>query len=413
MVQVSDLSRSIVAFEHSSTLVAVIEMGARSWLVAASVPSVERQPLKKIDPDAAAVLRLIERWRGEAVEAGRTIARIVVAYEAGRDGFWLARWLIARGIEVHVIHSASVAVSRERKRAKTDRLDVAMLMRVLLGWLRGERGHCGMVAIPTLEQEDARRPSRERESLVGERSRIINRMKSALARLGIRGFKAHLRKAPERLETLRTPEGTALPPNILEEFRRDMARLALVREQIVEIEKSRIERLQRAPDTGPHAMVRLLAKVIGIAIETADMLVQEVLSRNLRDRRAVARYAGLTGSPDESGTKRREKGLAKAGNARVRRGLIQLAWRFLQFQKQSALVKWFRLRTEGPSGARKTTMIVALARADCALAHGHDRRSAGRCGAAAGLVAVLVAFASPRSTGRRSKRRRAPPDCNR
>ena len=362
MVQVNDLSRSIVTFEQSSTLVAVIEMGARSWLVAASVPGVERQPLKKIDPDAAAVLRLIERWRGEAVEAGRPIARVVVAYEAGRDGFWLARWLIARGIEVHVIHSASVAVSRERKRAKTDRLDVAMLMRVLLGWLRGERGHCGMVAIPTLEEEDARRPSRERESLVGERSRIINRMKSALARLGIRGFKAHLRKAPERLERLRTPEGTALPPNILEEFRRDMVRLALVREQIVEIEKARIERLVHAPDTGPHAMVRLLAKVIGIAIETADMLVQEVLSRNLRDRRAVARYAGLTGSPDESGTKRREKGLAKAGNARVRRGLIQLAWRFLQFQKQSTLVKWFRLRTEGPGGARKTTMIVALAR---------------------------------------------------
>ena len=362
VVQVNDLSRSIVAFEQSSTLVAVIEMGARSWLVAASVPGVERQPLKKIDPDAAAVLRLIERWRGEAVEAGRTIARIVVAYEAGRDGFWLARWLIAGGIEVHVIHSASVAVSRERKRAKTDRLDAAMLMRVLLGWLRGERGHCGMVAIPTLEEEDARRPSRERENLVGERSRIINRMKSALARLGIRGFKAHLRKAPERLETLRTPEGTALPPNILEEFRRDMVRLALVREQIVEIEKARIERLVHAPDTGPHAMVRLLARVIGIAIETADMLVQEVLSRNLRDRRAVARYAGLTGSPDESGTKRREKGLAKAGNARVRRGLIQLAWRFLQFQKQSTLAKWFRLRTEGPSGARKTTMIVALAR---------------------------------------------------
>ena len=132
-----------------------------------------------------------------------------------------------------------MAVSRERKRAKTDRLDVAMLMRVLLGWLRGERGHCGMVAIPTIEQEDARRPSRERESLVGERSRIINRMKSALARLGIRGFKAHL-------GTLRTPEGTALPPNILEELRRDMARLALVREQIVEIEKARIERLVHA-----------------------------------------------------------------------------------------------------------------------------------------------------------------------
>jgi transposase len=128
------------------------------------------------------------------------------------------------------------------------------------------------------------------------------------------------------------------------------------------IEKTRVERLERAPDTGPHAMVRLLSRVIGIGIETADMLVREILSRKLRDRRAVARYAGLTGSPDESGLKSREKGLAKAGNARVRRGLIQLAWRFLMFQKDSALARWYRIRTEGPNGARKTTMIVALAR---------------------------------------------------
>src|SRR6266480_1634447 len=217
-----------------------------------------------------------------------------------------------------------------------------------------------MVAIPTMEEEDARRPNRERESLVNERSRIVDRMKSALARLGIRGFKPHLRKAPERLAGLRTAEGTGLPANIIEEFRRDMARLALVREQISSIEKTRAERLERAPDTGPHAMVRLLARVIGIGIETADMLVREILSRKLRDRRALARYAGLTGSSDESGLKSREKGLAKAGNARVR--LIQLAWRFLMFQKDSALARWYRTRTEGPSGARKTTMIVALAR---------------------------------------------------
>ena len=109
-------------------------------------------------------------------------------------------------------------------------------------------------------------------------------------------------------------------------------------------------------------MVRLLARIVGVGIETADMLVREVLSRNLRDRRAVARYAGLTGSPDESGSKRREKGLAKTGNGRVRRGLIQLAWRFLMFQKGSALAHWYRARTAGPKGARKTTMIVALAR---------------------------------------------------
>ena len=358
----NDLSRSLIAFEQSATLVVVVELSAKSWLVAGAVPGVQRQPLKKLEPDAPGLLRLIERWRVEAVKAGKAIHRVVLAYEAGRDGFWLARWLIAREIEVHVIHSASVAVSRERKRAKTDRLDAAMLMRVFLGWLRGERGHCGMVAIPTLMEEDARRPGRERECLVDERTRIVNRMKSALARLGIQGFKAHLRKASQRLGALRTPEGAELPANITAELRRDMARLALIREQIAAIEQARIDRLQQEPDTGPHMMVRLLASVIGIGIETADMLVMEILSRNLRDRRAVARYAGLTGSPDESGAKRREKGLTKAGNARVRRSLIQLAWRFLQFQKESALAKWFRSRTEGSSGARKTTMIVALAR---------------------------------------------------
>jgi len=362
MTQVDDLSRSVDAFDQDTSLTVVVEMSEASWLVTGMVPGVDRRPLKKLKPDPDALLRLVERWRSEAEKTGRTIERVALAYEAGRDGFWLARWLRVRGIEVHVIHSTSVAVSREHRRAKTDRLDTEMLMRVFLGWLRGERGHCGMVAIPTLEEEDAKRPSRERESLVGEHTRIVNRMKSALARLGIRGFKPKLRKAPERLAALRTPEGSAIPANMLDEFRRDMARLAVVREQIEEIEQARLERLEQAPAARPNAMVHLLARIIGVGIETADMLVREVLSRNLRDRRAVARYAGLTGSPDESGSKRREKGLARAGNARVRRGLIQLAWRLLMFQKDSALARWYRARTEGPKGARKTTMIVALAR---------------------------------------------------
>src|SRR3712207_3833184 len=140
-----------------------------------------------------------------------------------------------------------------------------------------------------------------------------------------------------------------------------MARLRLIRDQVKELEAARAERLEAAPASGQNAMVRLLARVIGVGVETADMLVHEILSRGLRDRRAVARYAGLTGSPDESGAKRRERGLAKAGNARVRRGLMQLAWRFLRFQSESALAKWYRERTEG-GGKRKTTMIVALAR---------------------------------------------------
>jgi transposase len=362
MPQPNDLSRSLIPLQQDSTLVAVIELSRSSWLVAGTVPGIERQPLKKLDADEQALLRLLRRWQDEATKAGRTIARIAVAFEAGRDGFWLARWLRSRGIEVHVIHATSVAISREHKRAKTDRLDTAMLMRVFLGWLRGERGHCGMVAVPSAEEEDAKRPSRERESLVGERTRIVNRMKSALARLGIRGFKPELRSAPKGLEALRTPEGLPIPPNTLAEFRRDLARLAVVREQIAAIEQARLERLEQAPKAGPHAMVRLLASVVGVGVETADMLVQEVLSRDLRDRRAVARYAGLTGSPDESGSKRRDKGLAKSGNARVRRGLIQLAWRFLMFQKESALARWYRARTGGAQGARRTTMIVALAR---------------------------------------------------
>ena len=361
MQKLNDLSRCLTPLEPDSTLIAVIEMSLSSWLVAGIVPGVERQPLKKIAVDESVLLKLLHRWREEAEKAGYMIKRITVAFEAGRDGFWLARWLMARDIEVHVIHTSSVAISREHRRAKTDRLDTELLKRAFLGWLRGERDHCKMVAIPTIKDEDGKRPNRERESLVGEQSRIINRIKATLVRLGVRGFNPKLKKAAERLEGLRTPEGEPIPPNTLSELYRDMERRRLVRDQIRQIESARLDRLEHAPGEGAHAMVRLLARVMGIGIETADMLVREVLSRNLRDRRAVARYAGLTGSPDESGKKRREKGLARSGNPRVRRGMIQLAWRFLLFQNDSALAQWFRARTENARGTRKT-MIVALAR---------------------------------------------------
>src|SRR5215207_371175 len=215
MPQPNDLSRSPIALNQDDTLIAIIEMSRSSWLVAGIVPGIARHPLKKLMADAAALLGLLERWRGEATQAGRQITRIVVAFEAGRDGFWLARWLQARGIEAYVIHPSSVAVSREHRRAKTDRLDTELLKRAFLGWLRGERGHCTMAAIPTVEEEDAKRPNREHASLVGERTRIVNRMKSTLARLGVRGFTSTLRKASERLDTLRTPEGMPLPPNTL------------------------------------------------------------------------------------------------------------------------------------------------------------------------------------------------------
>ena len=357
----NDLSRCLAALTMDHTLIAVIEMSQSSWLVAGIVPGVERQPLKKLVPDEAALLALMQRWRGEAERAGCSITRIAVAFEAGRDGFWLARWLKGHDIEAHVIHASSVAVSREHRRAKTDRLDTELLKRAFLGWLRGERDHCKMVAIPSLQEEDAKRPGREREGLVAEANRIVNRMKAAFVRLGIRRFNSKLKTASRRLDDLRTPEGQPIPPHALAELKRDMERRHFIRAQIRNIEQDRLEQITKAPDTRPNAMVRLLARVIGIGIESADMLVQEVLLRNLRDRRAVGRYGGLTGSPDSSGAISRDKGLARSGNARVRKGMVQLAWRFLMFQKDSALVQWFQRRTANAPGTRKT-MIVALAR---------------------------------------------------
>ena len=362
MSQPFDASRSLTSLEQDSIIIAVIEMSQAKWLVAAVVPGVERQPLKRLDADEAALLKLLHRWRNEAGQAGREIKRIVVAYEAGRDGFWLARWLRVRGVEAYVIHPASIAVSREHRRAKTDRLDTELLLRAFLGWLRGEKRHCSMVAIPTVEEEDARRPNRERGNLVTEQTRIVNQIKAILTRFGIRTFRPTLRKAEEHLEGLRTAEGLPLLENTRAELRRHLARLHVVREQIRAIEQSRLGKLAMTSEKGRHAMVRLIARVVGVGVETADMLVNEVFSRHLRDRKAVARYAGLTGSPDESGKRRRERGLARAGNARVRCGMIQLAWRFLRFQKDSALTQWFQARTADGRGSTRKTMIVALAR---------------------------------------------------
>ncbi|MCW2240450.1 IS110 family RNA-guided transposase [Azospirillum canadense] len=361
MAKPDDLSKPRLTLDHGSTLVCVIEMSGSSWLVAATVPGVDRRPLQKLPVNPARLLEQVERWRGEAARAGRPITRTVVAYESGRDGFWLTRLLQGHGIEAYVIHASSVAVSREQRRAKTDRLDTEMLMRALLGWLRCEPGHCRMVAIPTIAQEDARRPGRERDGLVTDRTRLTNTIKAELALWGIRGFKPGLRKAADHVEALRTADGAPLPPNTLARLHRLLERRRLVGEQIAAIERDAAQAVERDP-TGPNALVLLLAKIKGIGLETAQMLVHEVLSRNLRDRRAVARYAGLTGTPDESGSRRRDKGIGKAGNPRVRCGMIQLAWRFLMFQPDSALARWYRERTVAARGSVRKTLIVALAR---------------------------------------------------
>ena len=206
-MQQNDLSRSYIPFNQDSTLVTVLEMSSKSWLLAGVVPGVKRQPRKGLPIDPERLLAQLHRWRDEAIKAGHAIERIVVGFEAGRDGFWLARWLRARGIEAYVIHASSIPVPREHRRAKTDRLDTEMLMRALLGWLRGEPRHCHMVAIPTLAEEDAKRASRERENLVDEKTRLTNRLQSILVASGLPKVNIKLRKTAKQLAELRTPEG--------------------------------------------------------------------------------------------------------------------------------------------------------------------------------------------------------------
>ena len=358
----NDLSRSLAAFDQPSTLIAVIEMGLEGWLVAGGVPGLKREPLKKIPPDAERLMVLLERWRAEAVQAGATISRVVVAFEAGRDGFWLARWLLAKGVEAYVFHASSIAAPREDKRAKTDRLDTGMQKRALLGWLRNERGHCKMAAIPSLAEEDDKRPCRERKVLVVECGRIVNRLKAVLVRLGIKDVKIKLKRSWAKLGDLRTPQGEPIPPKTRREMERQIEQLKLLQQQIAEIETGREQALAAAPAADERASaIKQMAEVHGLGLETADLLFSEVLSRPLRDRRAVARYGGLTGSPDESGKTRREKGLARSGNLRVRTAMIQMAWRFLNFQPNCALVRWFEERSKGVKSLRKI-MIVGLAR---------------------------------------------------
>jgi transposase len=361
MSRVNDLSYSRSAFDQDSTLIAVIELSLKNWLVAGLVPGLARQPLKKLAADRDGLLRLLERWRKEAEKAGKVIKRVAVAYEAGRDGFWLARWLRRQGIEAYVIHAASIAMPRVHRRAKSDRLDTESLTRGFLGWLRGEKRHCQMCHVPSLEEEDARRPGRERDKLTREQTRLVNRIKAMLNWLGISGFNAKRPGAEDRLAELRTPEGLPVPAKTAAELRRYVERLQLVRQQIKEIERERAARLAAEPSK-PNQAMKLLQQIMGIGPETADTLTNEVLMRPLRDRRAVARYGGLTGAPDESGSKRREKGLARAGNLRVRHTMVQLAWRWLMFQKDSALARWFFQRTENASPLVRKKMIVALAR---------------------------------------------------
>src|SRR5271168_3583647 len=348
MTEYFDAHRPATAFDHDSTLVVAMELSGKSWQLGAVVPGVSRRPKRGLKVgDTDELLRVLERWKAEAAKAGRTIARVVVAYEAGRDGFWIARHLIERGIEVQVMQPASIPVERKGRRAKTDRIDLDMLLRTLLAWLRGEPRVCAMVRVPSEEEEDARRPGRERHKLTRERVSIENQIQSLLWLHGIYGFRARLKKTMEQL-------------------RRLMIQQRLLSEQLAEIDAAREAELAAAakapdPERGQR-MIRLLVAICWVGLETATQLVREVLCRPFRDRRAVAAFVGLTGTPFQSGGMEREQGVSKSGDKRVRGLMMQLAWRWLKFQSDSALSRWYVERVGDAKGRIRKIMAVALAR---------------------------------------------------
>ena len=233
------------------------------------------------------VVRVVDRWKAEAAKAGKTIARVVAAYEAGRDGFWIARELTERGIEAHVMQPASIPVERKGRRAKTDRIDLDMLLRTLLAWLRGEPRVCTMVRVPSLEEEDARRPGRERDKLVRERVGLENQVQSLLCVHGIGDFRPRLKKAAEKLEALRARSGQALPPQTMAQLRRLMKRVGMVSEQIAEIDAARVAEVEAPdPDRG-IGMIRLLVAIwsrAGDGDTAGSRSVQPPVPRSARDR---------------------------------------------------------------------------------------------------------------------------------
>jgi transposase len=358
-----DLRHAATAFDHDSTLVLALELSGKSWEVGSVVPGVARRPRRRFEArDFPRLLRSIEQWKLEAEKAGRAVRRVTLTYEAGREGFWPARYLLARGVEVHVMHPVSVPVDRRGRRAKTDRLDVDLLLRTFLAWLRGEPRACSMVRIPSVTEEDERRPGRERERLVRERLQLENRLENLLCLHGISGFKPRLKKAPERLEQVRDFAGAPLPEKLMAELRRLMARHRLVSQQLreLEAERDRVARTDEPDQAGQK--IQYLVRIVSLGEETATTLVREVFCRTFSHRRALGSFVGLTGTPFNSGGMEREQGISKNGNARVRRIMMQQAWRGLRFQPDSALSRWFAERTAGAKGRTRKIMIVALAR---------------------------------------------------
>jgi transposase len=347
----------------TGTIFVAIELSQKSWLMTLHSPDQGRMSRHKLDGgDHAGALALIAKIRARAAQKLGSEPRVASCYEAGYDGFWLHRLLVANGIDNLVFDPASIAVEQRARRAKTDRIDGELLLRTLMAHLRGEPRVVRIVRVPTVEQEDARRVSRERDRLVTEQTAHTNRIKALLRLSGLEVGAPRRRNWLTWLEQQRDWQGEPLPSHVLAEVKREHARLMLVREQLAALEQSQ-EVAQAA--VVPEAMAKRreqLQRLKGLGPAFATTLAGELFYKDFRNRREVASYCGLTPSPWKSGGIDREQGISKAGNPHVRLKTIELAWLWVRHQPDSALSRWFQTRTLNAGKRVRRIAIVALAR---------------------------------------------------
>jgi transposase len=338
-----------------------LELSRSTWLVALRRPGTEKTVLHRLNGgDTTGLLAFIAEQRTRAEARLGAAVEVISCFEAGRDGFWLHRLLLANGVASHIVEPTSILVSRRARRAKTDRLDAEGLLRVLTAFHRGDRQVCSVLRVPSPEEEDAKRPHREREHLVQERVRIENRIESLLFTQGIRE-RPSLRTWERDLAALQTADGRALPPNLRAELDRLRHRLVLTRELIREIEAEQAERAAAAPEEAGQKATAL-ARVRGIGEIFAAVLTREVFYRRFDNRRQLGSYVGVAPMPHQSGAMDRDRRISRAGNPRARKALVQLAWLWLRYQPGSALAGWFRDRVGGLAGRTRRIAIVAMAR---------------------------------------------------
>jgi transposase len=349
--------------DYERTLILAIELSNTSWVLATQIPGLPGVKAKRsIEPTPEALMAAIGSYRVRAEKAGRNVDRVIAVYEAGWSGFWLVRWLAKYGIETHVIQPSSVPVDRRARRAKSDGIDAEHLLRTLLAWLRGEPRVCSMVPMPTEADEDARRRVRERAELIAERVGLVNRISAILATLGAGEYNPLRRDRRQRLDELRTALGDSLPTHARAKIARMLDRLELLLIQITELEQSRDAVLEDKNPDRAASMIQQLAKLRGVGVQTATVLVHEGFVREFTNGKALGSYAGLTATPYSSGGIEREQGIGKAGNARLRTVMVELAWLWQRYQSDSAQVSWFRERISGTGRRIRKVMVVALAR---------------------------------------------------